>query len=193
MEALASSTPLRQRRFAFPRPRWVRDGVFLATLLLVLALDQTSKVAVQTFLPERASLVLTPFLRLTHVTNTGSAFGLFQGRTLFLIGASVVGLVVLILFYGQNHRAHPLLRLCIGLMVGGALGNLVDRVRLGYVVDFVDLGWWPVFNLADSAIVVGISGLVLAFLTAQSRGHRRVLVHPLPPERFRRRPPEVGC
>lgn len=190
---MAHPTPAKPRRLVFPRPRWARDWLFLATLLIVVALDQASKAAVQMLLPERASLVLAPFLRLTHITNTGSAFGLFQGRTLFLIGASVVGLVVLILVYGHNHRSHPLLRWCIGLMVGGALGNLVDRVRLGYVVDFVDLGWWPVFNLADSAIVVGISGLALAFLVAQSRGHRRLVVRPLPRERFRRPPPEVGC
>ncbi|MFN3974315.1 MAG: signal peptidase II [Dehalococcoidia bacterium] len=190
---MAHPIPGRQRRLVFPSFRWAKDWLFLATLLLVVAMDQASKAAVQMLLPERASLVLVPFLRLTHITNTGSAFGLFQGRNLFLIGASVVGLLVLIFFYGHNHRSHSLLRLCIGLMVGGALGNLVDRVRLGYVIDFVDLGWWPVFNLADSAIVVGISGLALAFLAAQSRGHRRVVVHPLPRERFRRHPPEVGC
>ncbi|MDW8120591.1 MAG: signal peptidase II [Chloroflexota bacterium] len=193
MEATARPLPQRQRRLPLARPRWARDGVFLVTLLAVLALDQVSKAVIQAVLPEGASVVLTPFLRLTHITNTGSAFGLFQGYTLFLIVASVVGLVVLILFYRQNRNAHPLVRLCIGLMVGGALGNLIDRVRLGYVVDFVDLGWWPVFNLADSAIVVGISGLVVAFLAAQSRGHRRVVVRPLPPQRFRRPPSEVGC
>jgi signal peptidase II len=155
--------------------------------------DQASKAAVRLLLPEGASIPLTSFLALSHVTNTGGAFGLFQGKTLFLIGASLVALLVLLLSYRHSHRSPPLTRLCLGLIVGGAIGNLVDRIRLGYVVDFIDLGWWPVFNIADSSIVAGITGLSLSYLVAQSRGHRRVVVQPLPRERFRRRPPEVGC
>ena len=99
----------------------------------------------------------------------GAAFGFFPNQTLFLVLASFVGIGVLLIFYRANSLNSTLLRLSLGLQLGGAIGNLVDRVRLGYVVDFIDVGAWPVFNLADSAIVVGLIGLLWTLTSTRGR------------------------
>lgn len=103
-------------------------------------------------------------VRLTYVANRGGAFGLFANQTFLLALTAFIGIVVILLYYRCPLFQNPLLEMGLSLQLGGAIGNLVDRVRFGYVVDFVDLGWWPVFNLADSAIVVGSFTLAFAFL-----------------------------
>ena len=83
-----------------------------------------------------------------------------------------MGIGALLVFYRTNRVDSSLLRFCLGLQLGGAIGNLVDRVRLGHVVDFIDVGAWPVFNLADSAIVLGLTGLMWTFIyTRHGRSH----------------------
>lgn len=142
----------------------VRTALVLLAALVVLAADQATKAAVRQQLLESGESsipLLGGLVRFSWVENRGSAFGLFQNQTLFFI---LVGfLVVAGILVGQRfvpaHRTA--LALCLGLQLGGASGNLVDRLRDGYVFDFVDLKWWPVFNLADSAIVVGV--LVFAY------------------------------
>ncbi len=101
------------------------------------------------------------FFRLTHVQNTGAAFGLFHGQTLPLIVVASVGVVVLFLYAFLLRRRFPLLdnwlvNSALGLVLGGTIGNLIDRLRFGYVTDFIDIGFWPAFNIADSAVTVGI-------------------------------------
>ena len=110
--------------------------------------------------------VLGGLVRLSYVENRGSAFGLFQNQTLFFV---VIGILVIAgILVGQRfvpaHRTA--LAICLGLQLGGATGNLLDRVRNGYVFDFIDLTWWPVFNVADSAIVVGVFILAYHLLTS---------------------------
>lgn len=138
-----------------------REPLFVAAAALVLLGDQLTKsVAVHYLLP-LGSVPLAAFLHLTYVENRGAAFGVLQNQTLFFV---VVGLVVvgaLALSYRYLPGGSPPLNACLGFQLGGALGNLVDRLRQGYVVDFVDLTWWPVFNVADAAIVVGVC--VLAY------------------------------
>ena len=133
--------------------------------------DQATKGLVTRTMSPGQSIPDEGFVRATYVLNTGSAFGLFPDQTLLLTLASLVGIGVLLYFY----RTHPadsfILRLSLGLMLGGAMGNLIDRVRLGHVVDFIDVGAWPVFNLADSAIVVGLIGLLLT-VTSMKSGSR---------------------
>ena len=112
---------------------------------------------------------LAPILRLTYVTNTGVAFGLLQGfGDLFLIVAVVV-VGLLLIYYRQLPQGQVLLRIALGLQMGGAMGNLVDRIVRGSVVDFIDLNFWPmqewpIFNLADASIVTGVGLLVLVML-----------------------------
>ena len=112
----------------------------------------------------------TGFLRIVHGTNTGSAFGLFAGFTNLLILASILGIAaVLYYFYRQGNNAIAL-RISLGLIVGGALGNLFDRVVFGKVVDFISVGWWPSFNIADSAISVGMFLLIFTMIFGERLG-----------------------
>ena len=148
-----------------------RDRLLLTTVPAVLVLDQLSKYLIRSNLTLGDSWPDRGFFRLTHGTNSGSAFGLFPNQTLLLIVASLVAIGFLYYFYRTQALPRPLLRLAIGLQLGGAVGNLIDRLRAGTVVDFLDVGPWPIFNLADSSIVVGMALLVglLAFNTGVAR------------------------
>ncbi len=131
----------------------------LLTALFVIVLDQLSKYTVYMTISLGQSIPEQGILRFTHVTNTGSAFGLFTGQTTLLTLGSVVGIIILILFHKSHNIRTKFVYLCLGLQIGGAIGNLLDRLLLGYVVDFIDVGIWPVFNMADSSIVIGLLGL----------------------------------
>ena len=133
-----------------------RDWTLLQLAALTLALDQLTKFVVRQTLAWHYSWPADGFFRFTHVQNTGSAFGLFQGNNLPLLIVSLVGIVVLAYIYQSQRQPTRLLRVSIALMLGGAFGNLIDRIHQGHVTDFIDVGPWPVFNLADSAIVVGL-------------------------------------
>jgi len=138
-----------------------QDLLFFLVAALVLAADQLSKHLVREMLPPGGSYPSTDFPRLTYVTNTGSAFGLFNNQSILLAITAVVGVAAIIFYYRYASVQNTFLKLGLGLQLGGAVGNLVDRVRFGEVTDFIEVGFWPVFNLADSAIVVGV--VVLAF------------------------------
>ena len=136
--------------------------IFLDFDLLQLAgifflLDQLSKFLVRAYLPFGHSYPDRGFFRFTHAENTGSAFGIFQGHNTPLIFVSFVGIFVLAMIYQSQPRPTNLLRLSLGLQIGGALGNLADRFRLGAVTDFIDVGAWPIFNLADASIISGLA------------------------------------
>ena len=133
-----------------------RDWTLLQLAALTLALDQLTKFVARQTLEWHYSWPATGFFRFTHVQNTGSAFGLFQNQNLPLLIVSLVGIVVLAYIYQSQRQPSRLLRVSISLMLGGAFGNLIDRIHQGHVTDFIDVGPWPVFNLADSAIVIGL-------------------------------------
>src|SRR5687767_9536061 len=118
--------------------------------------------------------VLGDYFRFTYVENRGAAFGLLQDQTAFFVLVGVLVIGVIAASYRYLPRSGLLLHLALGLQLGGAIGNLIDRVRQGYVVDFVDFGyhsnWWPVFNVADSAIVVGVALLALNALSPNAAG-----------------------
>jgi signal peptidase II len=148
--------------------------VLFGAALLVAAADQGVKALVIRALPPSASIPVLPgVLSLTHVQNPGVAFGLLSG-----IPPVAAALVALTLFFLVLYNRSRWLTTCaagggFALMAGGACGNLLDRARLGHVVDYLDLHIWPVFNLADVAIVVGAGLLVLVMARegrqAQSR------------------------
>lgn len=98
------------------------------------------------------------------VHNTGAAFGVLPNQTILFVVIAVVIITGLIVSYQRLAQGPVWLRIALGLVLGGALGNLSDRVRVGYVVDFIDLRWWPVFNLADSCIVIGVLTLVVTLM-----------------------------
>ena len=151
-----------------PRFVWYRDLVLLLTVPAVLSIDQLSKFIVRENLRLGESWPSDGLFRLTHGTNTGSAFGLFQNQTLILIIASVFAIGFLVYFYRAHAMPRRLLRFAIAMQMGGALGNLIDRLSTGAVVDFIDVGRWPIFNLADSSIVIGLMllGWVLLYSNA---------------------------
>jgi signal peptidase II len=138
----------------------------------VVLLDQVSKWLIQARIPlEGAPVPVIPgYLWLHHVHNNGSAFGQFRGTGPLLIAAAVIASVCIIVYRARlKRRLEPvprLLSLGLALALGGAIGNMVDRVRLGEVVDFLDLGWFPVFNLADTAITLGALALIVHFFFA---------------------------
>jgi signal peptidase II len=138
----------------------------------VLVADQLTKLWIRSY-PEghiifQAGIfkILRPFTQ-----NTGGAFGLFQGTSLIL---AVVGIVVIVLALGYvlwGYRRYPiggnrLSLVALGFILGGIIGNLIDRLRFGGVTDFISIGWWPDFNLADSALVLGTIMLALSLLLA---------------------------
>ena len=147
---------------------WYRDVLLGSTILIVVLADQITKHIVTTTLSLGESWPIEGLFRITHGTNSGTAFGFFPSQTTLLIVASLFAIGFLIYFYRVHALPNRLLRLAIGLQLGGAFGNLIDRLRYGLVVDFIDVGWWPDFNLADSSIVVGITLLIsILVLTKQ--------------------------
>jgi len=150
-----------------------RGGVFVACAVLVIILDQVTKaIASARLLMGQPVPLLGDTVRFTLVHNTGAAFGLFPGSRLPFIVISLLAIaVVLYLFLRETYRSLAN-RILLGCILGGAIGNLIDRIRLGWVVDFIDLGVgsfrWPVFNVADSAVTLGV--LFLAWSLART-GH----------------------
>lgn len=144
---------------------WRNDLVFFAIAAVVVAADQFTKWLVRTNLsygeawPDSGD-----FIRIIHVTNSGAAFGILQGKTTFLIGTSLLGLAAIVLYYIFPPMEHGLIRIALGMQLGGAAGNLIDRVRVGEVTDFVDVGTFPTFNVADSSITVSIVAVLAFFL-----------------------------
>ena len=112
--------------------------------------------------------VITNVFHITYVHNFGAAFGLFAHRTDFFIFVTTVVVLLIFVFLRHLPKEQKLLRAALVLQLGGATGNLIDRVRLGYVIDFFDLRVWPVFNVADIAIVFGV-GLLILDLTRNAR------------------------
>jgi signal peptidase II len=131
--------------------------LFYFAALFVIFLDAASKyLTVKNLFPGQSVPVLPGYLHFTYVQNYGSAFGFFHDQRMFL---SLVGIIIcaLVLYiYLRSSKHEPLLNLGFGLIIGGSIGNLFNRVFLGYVIDYIDLRFFPVFNLADSAINIGV-------------------------------------
>lgn len=133
----------------------------LATCGLVVGLDQAVKGLIETQIERGDSVEVLPFLSFENTRNTGIAFGLAGDVSPVFIGITLVALVGLLGFIATRAEDEGLMWLPAGLLVGGALANLADRVRDDAVIDFIDIGGWPTFNLADVAIVAGVILLVL--------------------------------
>ncbi|HEY8552434.1 MAG TPA: signal peptidase II [Thermaerobacter sp.] len=142
----------------------------VVTALLVLAADQATKAWALAHVAPHGSVPAVPGLvRWTYVQNRGAAFGLFQNQTTFFVVVAAIVIAVILYWLPRLPGRAGMIRLALGLQLGGAVGNLIDRLRWGYVVDFVDLDFWPlhrwpVFNVADAAIVTGTALLVLWLL-----------------------------
>ena len=155
-----------------------RDVVFAGIALLVVIADQLSKWWIRANLAPGESLFDAGFFQIIHIQNTGAAFGIFKGHPLVFTIFDFIGIIAFLLIVLVLPRRWPsydgmLVRAGIGLVLGGTIGNLIDRLHLGQVVDFLDFKIWPVFNVADASISVGV--IILAFciiLLAKTAVHK---------------------
>ncbi len=154
--------------------KYIRSYLLLTLISgSVIVLDQVTKAYIRSNLAVGEVWApwnwLTPYARIVNWYNTGVAFGLFQGRgSLFTILALLVALAI-IYYYPSVPRREWGLRLAMGLQLGGALGNLIDRVTVGYVTDFISVGTFPVFNVADASITIGVIVLILSVWLQERR------------------------
>jgi signal peptidase II len=158
------------------RHRAFNPGVLIVlTALLVFVLDQvTKRLVTSSYLPGESRIVIPRLLRWTYERNVHGAFGLFGSNSLLLIGLAIVVLVIFWVSFRDAAMQSRLVCVAFGMIVGGAIGNIVDRVHYGYVVDFIDFYriWPDIFNVGDSCITSGVILLLLSGL-ASSRRHAR--------------------
>jgi signal peptidase II len=159
-------TPLSRatRSFAATPLQWIS---LVAIALAAVVADQVTKHVVASNLALGDGVhVLGPFW-IRHVRNSGIAFGLFANATAAVIVLTAIAIAWMLVYFARSGARHPVLPIALGLVIGGSVSNLADRVRLGFVTDFVDLRYWPAFNLADSFIVIGVVILLGALLLAE--------------------------
>lgn len=136
---------------------WLKRSWLLWVLAAVIfAFDQVTKQMIEGWLAYGESWPADGFLRFTHIGNTGTAFSLFQGNSNILSIVALIAIGLLLWVYRTTGGQSLIIRFALGLQLGGAIGNLTDRLVQGYVTDFFDVGPWPIFNIADSAISVGM-------------------------------------
>ncbi len=133
-----------------PIQRW-----FICVTVLTVLFDQLTKASISYFQPHWQA----GFFQIALTTNTGAAFGILQEQNLLLIGISIVAIAFFIIKYKEIPQ-RPLAQTAAALVLGGIIGNLADRLFRGYVIDFLDFSFWPSFNIADSAITLGVIGLI---------------------------------
>jgi signal peptidase II len=157
-----------ERSLSAERRQWV--GLVVVALAAVTADQLTKHVVASSIRIDTAVKLIGPF-SIRHVQNSGIAFGLFSSATAAVIVLTTIAVAWMLVFFARSGARHPALPVALGLLIGGSVSNLVDRVRLGYVTDFLDLRWWPAFNLADASIVIGV-GVLLGSLLLSDRSQR---------------------
>lgn len=147
--------------------------ISLVIVFFIVGLDQITKHLIsQTISPGESIIILKDSFYITLVHNTGIAFGLFKNQTIIFVIISIITIVLILynIFHRKKYRkVHKLELFAFSLILAGALGNLIDRVRFGYVIDFLDFRIWPVFNIADSAITVGIILILIKCIPSFSK------------------------
>ena len=118
--------------------------------------DQITKYVVYKNMSLGESIPAEGIIRITYARNTGMAFSLFENFGIILLILSLIIASILIIYLFTIDKPRILIRVFSGLVIAGALGNILDRIRFGYVNDFIDVGWWPIFNIADSSITIAI-------------------------------------
>jgi signal peptidase II len=150
-----------------------RYGLLLGITSIILFIDQVSKAVVRERIPFGDSWMpltwLAPYFRFVHWENTGAAFGMFQnGGAIFGILAVIVS-TLLVVYYAQIPKEETLMRIAMSMQMAGAVGNLIDRIMFGPVTDFISVGTFPVFNIADSSITIGTGLLILGLLQHEQK------------------------
>src|SRR5436309_14676114 len=157
------------RSLAASWPQWIALGFVVGAAVLA---DQVTKHIVASQLALDDSVHdLGPF-SIHHVQNSGIAFGLFANATALVTALTALAVGWMLVFFARSGARHPVLPIALGLLIGGSSSNLVDRIRLGHVTDFLDFRYWPAFNLADTFIVVGVAILFGAVLFDGARSPR---------------------
>jgi signal peptidase II len=172
---VGSSTNALRPILAAERPLGARLRHWLSLAAIVaaaVAADQVTKEVVARALAVGEEVQIAGPFSIHHVHNSGIAFGFFASATSIVIVVTAIAVGWMLLFFSRSGARHPVLPVALGLVLGGSLGNLLDRVRLGYVTDFLDFRFWPAFNLADVFIVVGVAALFGA-LAGGDRSKRR--------------------
>ena len=165
-------TPVSTARRSLGAGAWQWVGL-VAVALAALGADQLTKSVVSGHLAlDEGTHVVGPFW-IHHVQNSGIAFGLFASATAVVIVLTGVAVAWMLVFFARSGGRHPILPAALGLVIGGSLSNLIDRVRLGHVTDFLDFKYWPAFNLADSFIVIGVVILFIVLLFSDREPRRR--------------------
>jgi signal peptidase II len=163
-----------ERSLAAGPRQWIGLGAVVAAALFG---DQLTKYVVTSELRLDESVQVVGPFAIHRVQNSGIAFGLFASATAIVIVLTTVAIAWMLLFFARSGARHPVIPAALGLLIGGSVANLTDRIRLGHVTDFLDVGWWPAFNLADTFIVVGVAILLAALVAADARpkrGHRHL-------------------
>lgn len=137
-------------------------AVIISIGFFIVFSDQLTKFLIkQNFQLNQSISVIKNILHLTYVTNTGSAFGLFKELNWFFVLFSVIVIIAIFYYIKNIIKNEKFLQLAVGLLLGGTIGNLIDRIAYGAVIDFIDFRIWPVFNIADSAVTIGIIILIV--------------------------------
>ncbi len=154
------------RSFAPTRGQWLE--LALIAVAAVVA-DQLTKWIVASNLDLGDAVHIVGPFWIRHVQNSGIAFGFFPSATAGVILVTAGAVAWMLVYFARSGGRHPVLPIALGLVIGGSVSNLADRIRLGHVTDFLDFRYWPAFNLADSFIVIGV-GIILAALVLADRG-----------------------
>jgi len=172
---VGSSTNAMRPISAAERPLGAGSSQWLGLALIAVAAvgaDQLTKQVVARTLALGDEVEIAGPFSIHHVYNSGIAFGLFSSATSVVIALTALAVLWMLVFFARSGARHPVLPVALGFVLGGSVSNLVDRVRLGHVTDFLDLRFWPAFNLADVFIVVGVATLFGALAGADRAKHR---------------------
>jgi signal peptidase II len=163
-----------ERRLGANVREWVALGLVGASAAVA---DQATKLLVTSQMGLGDEVGVAGPLSIHRVENSGIAFGLFPTATSAVIVLTVVVVAWMLVFFSRSGARHPLLPIGLGFVIGGSTSNLLDRARLGAVTDFLDIGFWPAFNLADTFIVVGVAVLLAALFAADRDAAHRAAGH----------------
>ena len=137
-------------------------NVVFSTALIIILIDQLSKFFVRNnFQLNQPIPIINNIFHLTYIQNTGAGFGILKAQTLILIFVSIAVIGIIFYNFDKIKNKEILLQVLVGFVLGGTIGNLIDRLAYGYVIDFLDFRIWPIFNFADSFVTIGIIGLII--------------------------------
>ena len=165
-------TPFSSAERSLAARPWQWLGLVAIATAALTADQLTKRIVTQHIALDDAVKVVGP-LSIHHVQNSGIAFGLFASATPIVTVLTAIAVAWMLAFFARSGARHPVLPVALGLLIGGSVSNLLDRIRLGHVTDFLDFRWWPAFNLADSFIVVGVAILFLTFVSVDREPRRR--------------------